>query len=192
MDDNFDEPIKEQEPINEPKKNGDNTAWYFFLFLAFLTFLGWLFSHFKWGETRKRTRTPSKIQKEDVRKMYDVDKHTLGKWVKYFCDPSVLSYETYKKRRRLTGEEYFYLSSCLGLPTKEMPVRLKGEIADVADSDTDTLRTWVMQNIDKFDFPIEAYDALNVFPPLIAHQILEAFDRTFVYAISYQNGRDDT
>jgi hypothetical protein len=132
------------------------------------------------------------MQKDEVCKMYVIDKQTLGKWVKYFCNPSVLSYETYKKRRRLTSGEYLHLLVSLGVRTDETPVMSKGAIADSADSHTDTLRSWVIQNIDKLDFSIEAYDALNVFPPLIAQQILDAFDRTFVYAISYQNGRDDT
>lgn len=107
--------------------------------------------------------------------MYRVDKQTLGKWVQHFCDPSVLSYDIYKKRRRLAVEEYDYLISCFGTPTEEIPNRLKGEIADKGDSHTDTLRAWVIQNIDKFGFSIETYDALNVFPPLIAQQISESF-----------------
>jgi hypothetical protein len=181
MDDNFENPIDEQEPTTEPKKIEDNTAWYFVIFLSFLMLWGYLVSLFKSEEKPKRTRTPEKIQKKVVQEMYGVDKHTLGKWVAHFCDPSGLSYETYKKRRRLAVEEYLYLQSCLGLPTDETPVRTKGSIADIADSHTDTLRAWVIENIEKFNFPIETYDALNVFPPLIAHQILEAFDRTIAY-----------
>jgi hypothetical protein len=174
MDDNFEKPINEQEPTTEPKKNEDSKAWYFVAFLAFLLFLGWFVSLFN---SKKKKRTPDKVQKEDVLKMYKVNKRTLGKWVTHFCDPSVLSYETYNKRRRLTGGEYFYLVSCLGLNTDETLVMSKAEIAGAANIHTNTLRNWVIQNIDKFDFPIETYDALNIFPPLIAHQILTSFNR---------------
>ncbi len=106
MDNNFDEPIKEQEP-SQPQKE-DNKTWYFFLFLLFIWAGNYIYNLFTSKEKRKRTRTPDKMQKEDVCKMYQVDKQTLGKWVKYFCNPSVLSYETYKKRRRLMGEEYLH------------------------------------------------------------------------------------
>jgi hypothetical protein len=179
MDDNFEQPNNEQEPITNPKKIENSTAWYFVVFLAILLLLSWIVSLFK---SKKKTRTPDKIQKEEVQKMYDVNKRTLGKWVMHFCDPSVLSYDTYKKRRRLTAEEYLYLLSRLGLKTDETPVMSKAEIADAADSHTNTLRNWVIQNIHEFDFSIEAYDTLNVFPPLIAHQILTAFDPTIVYS----------
>lgn len=182
MDDNFEKPINEQEPITEPKKPEDNMAWYILIWFAVITFIFCLLSQFKSGEKRKRTRTPPKIQKEEVQKMYRVDKQTLGKWVAHFCAPSVLSYETYKKRRRLTGEEYFHLSACLGIRTDETPEMSKAEIADAANSHTNTLRSWVILNIHEFSFSIEAYDALNVFPPLIAHQILTSFNQTIVYS----------
>ena len=77
----------------------------------------------------------------------------------------------------MTNEEFIHILACLGVRTDETPVMTKGIIADTADSHTDTLRTWVIENIDEFDFSIETYDALNVFPPLIAHQILEGFSR---------------
>jgi hypothetical protein len=64
-----------------------------------------------------------------------------------FCDPSILSYETYKKRRRLVEEEYLHVLACLGIQTDETPVMTKGIIADIAESHTDTLRAWVIQNI---------------------------------------------
>jgi heme/copper-type cytochrome/quinol oxidase subunit 2 len=180
MDDNFEKPINEQEPITEPKKNEDNTAWYIVIGIAIIAFFVYLLSLFKLGEKRKRTRTPDKVQKEEILKSYGVNKRTLGKWVMLFCDPSVLSYETYNKRRRLTGEEYFYLLSRLGLNTDETPVMTKVEIAGATNNHTNTLRNWVIQNIHEFDFPIETYDALNIFPPLIAHQILTSFNRTIV------------
>ncbi len=180
MDDNFEQPNNEREPITEPKKPEDNKAWYIAIGIAIIAFFVYLFSLFKLGEKRKRTRTLDKVQKEEVLKSYKVNKRTLGKWVTHFCDPSVLSYETYNKRRRLTGEEYFYLLSRLGLNTDETPVMSKAEIASAANTHTNTLRNWVIQNKNAFDFPIGTYDALNIFPPLIAHQILTSFNRTIV------------
>jgi hypothetical protein len=188
MNDNFEKPQDGQKTTQESKKAQDNPVWYILLFLAFLVFLKWLSSLFQSDEKRKRTRTPDKLQKEDLRKLYGVDKHTLGKWVEYFCDPSVLSYETYKKRRRLVEEEYLHILASLGIQTDETPVMTKGIIADIAESHTDTLRAWVIQNIDEFNFSIATYDALNVFPPIIAHQILEGFNRP----ISTNRVGDDT
>lgn len=168
----------EPKDSENPQKN-NNYDWEKIIpFILLGGFLVWLF----YWVSNLFKRIPHKIQKEDLLTSYGVNKKTLAKWVQYFCDPKILSLETYHKKRRLTLEESLHLISCLGIKSDEMDVRGKVGIADIVDSDTDTLRRWVIENGHSIGLSIDAYNALNVFPPLIAYNLLNAYDSSFAYS----------
>ncbi len=158
---------------SDTKTNANNWLWAIVIFVVVCAVM-WICTQGKAAKEKikKRVRTNKSFQKAELCVHYKVDKKTLAKWVELFCGENL---KDYKNRRRLTDKEMALIYLRFGFNCDESPVMSKATIADLSDSHTDTLRRWVIQNGASFGVSIEAYDTVNVFPPLIAHLIFKGF-----------------
>ena len=152
---------------NEPKKENNN----WIIFLILVAFFAGVFSWFK-------SLIPKPVKyysKSDLAKLYGVDIKTINKWVATFCDQNELPYDSYKKKRKLLEDMYYYIIECLGQPSDEMPVRSKVEIIttneELCGNEYRAARNSIRLGHEISGISPEVYAMFNVFPPKIAFLI---------------------
>lgn len=173
--------------LNKKDKNKENqkqpfwermttTGW--LLFFAALALLGAYLFKDKINDYIFRTK---KFTKKALREPYNVSNDTFNKWVFYFCNPELINYEDYLKKRKLSYFEYSNIRYCLGVPTEKTPVLLKKNIADPYADSTGNIHRGLRKSIRKAasaENPIitpEIYAKMDVFPPKIAQLLLRHF-----------------
>ncbi len=162
---------------NPPKKNFYDTgfALLVFLFALLIAFKDKYLSKKQQKELQKGFTESKLIHKGKLIEDYGVDYKTFMKWIYYFA-PSLWTVEEYRKKKKLTLEEYVALGNLLGLPSKEYPVLSKKQIAETCNSDTQTLKECIELNPSLYGITIEAYQKLYKFPPRVTKDIIEAFN----------------
>jgi hypothetical protein len=156
---------------NEPNKN-DNKWWGYFIVAVFIL---WIVAYFK---KLGLLISPTKYYpKSDLVDLYRVDIKTINKWVETFCNPAILPYDIYKKKRKLPEGMYNYIIECLGEPTVDMPVLTKLQIVTNNDSDGiygneyRGVRNSIRLDPEAMGISPDVYAMFNVFPPKIASHI---------------------
>ena len=158
---------------NDKKSDSDqNKEWAIVaLVFAILGFLAFLF-HKVIPQTKVRI---SKTDKGELIKIYNVNKKTFAKWVQFFCNPQILSIESYRKKRRLTDDEVAHIFESFGFPSEETPALSKGQIIEITEGCYKSLRGSVLYFSEKFGISQKAYQSLNVFPPRISQNMIKRY-----------------
>jgi hypothetical protein len=151
-------------------KKQNNINWGFIAVgLFIITLLSILFRKFF-------PKKPKTYSKSDLVKLYEVDIKTINKWVEVFCDPNILPYEVYKRKRKLSEDIYNHIIESLGLPTDETPVMSKFQIItngeDMLGDEYRGARNSLKLEPHSDTINHNVYAIFNLFPPKIA-QLLQ-------------------
>lgn len=117
----------------------------------------------------------TKIYKGVLIEKYAVDKKTFAKWMDWIYFQDKNEFKSYIQKKKLSLFEIEEIINFFGEPTPAMPILSKGKIIKDNGGSYETLRSTVLKFSDEIGLSIEAYDALDIFPPLIAQRILKHF-----------------
>lgn len=117
----------------------------------------------------------TKVYKGILIEKYGVNKKTFAKWMRWIYFQDEVKFQDYTKKKKLPKFEIDKIVDFFGEPTPTMPILKKGQIIKDQDGTYETLRGTVLKYSNKIGLSIEAYDALDIFPPLIAKRILEHY-----------------
>jgi len=115
-----------------------------------------------------------KVPKQELCNYYNVDKKTLGKWVKYFCKETI-NFSRYNQQRKLDLGDYLNILIILGSPD-EFPILTKKEIIDKCDGTYSSLRDSIDKYPELYGIDGATFRCLHKFPPSISQQIILQFD----------------
>ena len=163
------ENIKEKdEPIKETHSDMRNPIAWVILFIL----LAWgILSSLYHRWVKKNT----KVYKGVFVEKYGVNKKTFAKWMQWIYFQDEAQFKSYTQKKKLSLLEVDQIVEFFGEPTPTMAILTKGKIIEDCNGSYETLRITVSKFSDKIGLSIEAYDALDVFPPLIAQGILKHY-----------------
>lgn len=144
-------------------------------------FIAWMmvFALFMWGIFRSLyhiwVKKNTKVYKGVLIEKYAVDKKTFAKWMGWIYFQDKNEFKDYIQKKKLSQFEIEEIIEFFGEPTPIMPILKKGQIIKDKNGSYETLRSTVLKFSDEIGLSIEAYDALDIFPPLIAQRILKRF-----------------
>jgi hypothetical protein len=164
--------MENMEDKNEPPENTSSDkrnpiAWIVAIFLI-IWGLGSLLYHW-WVEQY------AKVYKGVLIVKYGVNKKTFAKWMRWIYYQDEEKFQDYTKKKKLPKYEIDNIIKFFGEPTLTMPVLTKGQIIKDEEGTYESLRGTVQKYSDEIGLSIEAYDAIDIFPPLIAKRILEYY-----------------
>lgn len=160
------------EDKNEPIENTNSDkrnpkVWIVAIFLIVLGLCSWLYH---WWVKRYE-----KVYKGVLIEKYGVNKKTFAKWMRWIYYQDEEKFQDYTKKKKLPKYEIDKIIAFFGEPTLTMPILTKGQIIKEQEGTYETLRGTVLKYSNKIGLSIEAYDALDIFPPLITKRILEHY-----------------
>ncbi|MBL7818914.1 MAG: hypothetical protein JNL70_28195 [Saprospiraceae bacterium] len=156
------------EPVEETHSDKRNLiAW---IILCVLIALGILS-----GVYHRWVKKNTKVYKGVLIEKYGVHKKTFAKWMRWIYFQDENKFQEYTKKKKLSQFEIEEIINFFGEPTPTMSILTKGKIIGDRDGTYETLRSTVLHFSDKIGLSIEAYDAIDVFPPLIAQRILKHY-----------------
>ena len=112
-----------------------------------------------------------KVYKADLIKLYQIDKKTFGKWIKYFCREI---YPEYKSKRKLDLPELVYIIFSLGLPD-DKAFYYKKDFVQIGEGSYRDLKKCIQINPAKWVIKPKVYHYLSKFPPKIGKQIINRY-----------------
>lgn len=117
----------------------------------------------------------TKVYKGVLIEKYGIHKKTFAKWMRWIYFQDENKFQDYTKKKKISQFEVDQIINFFGEPTPEMPILSKGKIIEDRNGSYETLRSTVLKFSDEIGLSIEAYDALDIFPPFIVQFILNRY-----------------
>ncbi|MFT6359746.1 MAG: hypothetical protein ACJAYJ_003979 [Saprospiraceae bacterium] len=113
----------------------------------------------------------TKVPKQSLLKIYQVDKKTFNKWVQHYANDLYPNFKEYLRKRKLYEYECQILIEVLGDPA-EFPVMSKKEIIEQSEGSYRSLRECVLRFPEVFQVSFSSFQSMRKFPPCVSKQIL--------------------